>query len=243
MTKSVEKGDSIRVTSRLLQFRLSTLFLAVADVAILTALIKSFGKDGLFFGSIAVPLITGLALIQEPLGGRLSLTVAATLIVHGFTWCVFSPDAYFWRKPHGPGDVLGASLSLGLMAGGLILLALRRRSLAIAWLSTALYFSVLLNVNVIYHDYLLGQLLRDEFGRQAKMTRMSRPSLPGPGNSGAFGRGGFSGLGGGFLLPDATPREGKGVPPDVPADHKGLGDPMFVIEVLGTKIDAARGKH
>jgi carboxyl-terminal processing protease len=36
------------------------------------------------------------------------------------------------------------------------------------------------------------------------------------------------------LLPDGTPIEGKGVPPDVPVEHAGPGDPTFEkgVEVL-----------
>ena len=75
-----------RKTPRILQFRLWTIFVAMAAVAVLAALAKFLGNDGLFLGSIGVPLITGLVLIRGPIGRKLALSVAGTLIVHGITW-------------------------------------------------------------------------------------------------------------------------------------------------------------
>ena len=68
MANHPTKGRS-RKTLHILQFRLWTIFVAMAAVAVLAALAKLFGKDGLFLGSIGVPLITGLVLIRGAVGG------------------------------------------------------------------------------------------------------------------------------------------------------------------------------
>lgn len=163
-------------TPRIFQFRLWTLFVALADVAVLAALARSFGKDGLFIGSIGVPLITGFLLFRGTIGRKLVLSVAVTLIVHGISWCALSPDAKFWRLPYHGDDVLGVSLSLGLISGGVIILALRRRGLAITCLSVALFWSLLLNVVTVYGiTHLRAALLR-----QMSMGGVKTPPLPGP---------------------------------------------------------------
>jgi hypothetical protein len=164
-----------RKMPRIFQFRLWTIFVGMAAVAVLAALAKLFGNDGLFLGSIGVPLITGLVLIRGPLGRKLALSVAGTFIVHGITWCVISPDAKFWRTPYRGDDVLGVSLSLGLIAGGVIILALRRRGLAIACLTVALFWSLLLNVVTVHN--IMG--LRAELIRQWGMGGMRSPPSPG----------------------------------------------------------------
>ena len=64
-----------RKTPRILQFRLWTIFVAMAAVAVLAALANLFGNDGLFLGSIGVPLITGLVLIRGPIERGFSLSV------------------------------------------------------------------------------------------------------------------------------------------------------------------------
>ena len=159
-----------RKTPRILQFRLWTIFVAMAAVAVLAALANLFGNDGLFLGSIGVPLITGLVLLRGPIGRKLALSVAGMLIVHGITWCVISPNAKFWRTPYRGDDVLGVSLSLGLIVGGVIILALRRRGLAIACLTVALFWSLLLNVVTVHN--IMG--LRAELIRQWGMGGMRR---------------------------------------------------------------------
>ena len=157
------------MTTRALQFRLRTLFVAVTDVAVLAAAAALYQRGNdiyIFLATIGVPLVTGLLLIQGPIGRRLRLSVAAALIAHGLTWCLLSPDAKFWRTPYGADDIIGVSLSLGLIAGGIIILALRRQSVVFTCLAITLFFSLLLNVNLLFLCNQLGQALRTELARQ-----------------------------------------------------------------------------
>jgi hypothetical protein len=168
--------DTAHPQTPILQFRLWTLFVALAGVAVLAALAKSFGKDGVFIGSIAVPLITGVLLIRGSIGSKFLLSLAVTLIVHGITWCALSPDAKFWRLPYRGDDVLGVSFSLGLILGGVVILALRRRGFVITCLSVLLLWSVLVNVVTVYGI----TTLRAELIRQMSVGGVKTPTLPGP---------------------------------------------------------------
>jgi hypothetical protein len=165
-------------------FRLVTLIVVVADIAVLVALARSLGKDGLFIGSIGVPLVTGFVLFRGSIGRKLVLSVAVTLIVHGISWCVFSPDAKFWQMPYRGDDVVGVSLSLGLITTGVIILAfrvlaLRGQSLAIGCLSVALVYSTLLNVGMVSAYFNVTNYLVEQLERQGQLTKTRTPVLLG----------------------------------------------------------------
>lgn len=176
MTKASGMSEPTHGTRRY-QFTLWTLFVVVTDTSIVVAMYTWLGKDGLLLAGVIVPLITGVSLVRGPVRRKLRVTIAAMLIASGIVWSVGFP------KPRGPwGDVFrfdfvySVAIGIGLIGGGVCLIALRRKSLALRLLSIALLWSVLFNISLFNHFYQVVRLTQTWFDQQQAAARPS--SLP-----------------------------------------------------------------
>jgi hypothetical protein len=164
--------------TRSYQFTLRTLFVVVTDASIVVAMYTWLGRDGLLLASVIVPLVTGLTLVRGGVRRKLRLTIAATLIVSGIVWSVGFPKPRDLLRDMFMFDfVYSVAIGIGLIGGGVCLIALRRRGLALRLLSIALLWSVLLNISLFNHFHQVVRITQTWFDQQ--QAAASPSLLPG----------------------------------------------------------------